>query len=127
MPEPEFLPHQTVRISAEVMGIFTENPLVVTLSRRDGLGGEVVMPLLRYNDSLTCGLELDEAQRIALCLPECQAVNGGSHLTLWTEGLCELRGRIPRAPTCWKELVEAELMAMSGLGPDAPYTPGLAH
>jgi hypothetical protein len=118
---------QTVRISAEIICIFTERPLVVTLSRRDGRGSDVVMPLLRYNDSPTCGIELDADQRAALLLPLCDARNGGSHLTLWMEGLCEARQRIPRAPTCWKELVEAELMAITGVGPDAPYTPESAH
>lgn len=112
------------RVSLEIIADFTEphdGPPGVTLRRRGRPGADgVYMPMLRYSDHPTNGLELDEADRVALSLPPCEAVNGGTHLCLVTEAHAQRTGVLPRAPTKWAELVEAEWQAMSGEGPSVP-------
>lgn len=62
-------------------------------------------------------LELDEGHRIALGLPPCEAVTGGTALCLARSDKAAT-GEVPTpsAPTCWAELVSAELWAMGWLG-----------
>ena len=113
---------RVIRISLEIMGEYTADPPGVVLRRREQPGAAgVYLPLLQHSDAPAHGLELDEAQRLALQLPPCEAVNGGTHLCIVTEAHAHATGVLPRAPQCWDELVAAEWQAMGGDGPSVPW------
>lgn len=93
------------------------------LSRRDGTCETITLThgigrgacAFRVTDSWAIMLELTEDHRIALGLPPCEAVTGGTALCLAREDKIDVVP-LPTAPTCWDELVSAELWPMSWLG-----------
>jgi hypothetical protein len=80
-------------------------------------GATIEMPLRRESEAWAIMLELDGAARLALGLPTCEAVTGGTALCLGrADKVADGTVPLPKAPTCWDELVEAELWPMTWLG-----------
>lgn len=71
----------------------------------------------RQTNAWAIMLELTEEERLALGLPACEAVTGGTALCLARADKAAT-GVVPTpsAPTCWDELVSAELWPMGWLG-----------